>query len=266
MVNTARRQRERDGVLRPGPIERAGAVRLEEQERTATMEAARARKASQRVHERQREEDVQLLASERLQNGVEDHMSVRDLNRVSLRIAQYIVGELRSCPGPLSRRDVVEKVMRHNTIWPLLPVYYPRPQDAKVMHGFIENYKNELQLVKMANSNELLARKSALLDAAVSLGVDGVTALSRVLDTSAGSINIAMNRRVYGLNPEEAVPRLHINHLKREGLSDYIKLQIELWWNNQTRVSPNKKDLVKHRIGRNLWVEPHPHTTSARRR
>jgi hypothetical protein len=60
-------------------------------------------------------------------------MSVRDLNRVSLRIAQYIVGKLRSCPGPLSRRDVVKRVMRHNTIWPLLHVYYLRPQDAKVM-------------------------------------------------------------------------------------------------------------------------------------
>jgi hypothetical protein len=148
--------------------------------------------------------------------------------------------------------------MRHNTIWPLLLVYYPRPQDAKVMHGFIENYKNELQLVKMANSNELLARKSALLDIAVSLGVDGVTALSRVLDTSTGSINMAMNRRVYGLNLEEAMPRLRINRQKREGLSNYIKLQFELWWNNQIRVLPNKKDLVKHRIGRNLWVEPHP--------
>jgi hypothetical protein len=84
----------------------------------------------------------------------------------------------------------------------------------------------------MANSNELLARKSALLDVAVSLGVDGVTALSRVLDTSACSINIAMNRRLYGLDPEEAMPRLRINHQKREGLSDYIKLQIELWWNS----------------------------------
>jgi hypothetical protein len=83
--------------------------------------------------------------------------------------------------------------------------------------------------VKMASFNELLAKKSALLDAAVSLGVDGVTALSHVLDTSAGSINIAMNRRVYGLNHEEAMPRLCINRQKREGLSDYVKHQIKLW-------------------------------------
>jgi hypothetical protein len=109
---------------------------------------------------------------------VEDHLPVREMNRISLRIAQYIVGELRSCPGPSSRRDVLERVMRHNIVWLLLPAYYPRPQEAKVIHNFIENFKHELHLVKMANSNEFLARKSALLDAAVSLGIDGVNALS----------------------------------------------------------------------------------------
>ena len=102
--------------------------------------------------------------------------------------------------------------------------------------------------MKVANSNERLARKSVLLDAAVSLGVDGVSALSRVLDTFASSINIAMNRRVYGLSPEEIVPRLRLNRQKRGGLSYYVKLQIEIWWNRQTKVSPNKKDVVKHRV------------------
>jgi hypothetical protein len=116
MVITARRQWVQHGVHRPDPAERAIAMRLEEEERTTTIEASRARKASQRACKRQREEEARLLASERLQNGIEDHMSVRDLNRISLRIAQYIVGELRSCPSPLSRRDVVKRVMRHNTI------------------------------------------------------------------------------------------------------------------------------------------------------
>ena len=103
-------------------------------------------------------------------------MFVREINRVSLRIAQFIIGELWGCPGPSSRKDVVESLMKHNSFWLLLPAYYPRPQEAKVIHAFMENFKNELQLVKMAKSNDLLARKSALLDAVVSLGVDGVSA------------------------------------------------------------------------------------------
>jgi len=62
-----------------------------------------------------------------------------------------------------------------------------------------------LQLVKVANSSELLARKSALLDAAVSLRIDEVRPLSRALDTSTKSINIALSRRVYALGSQDAV-------------------------------------------------------------
>ena len=112
--------------------------------------------------------------------------------------------------------------------------------------------------MKIANSNDLLARKSALLDAAVSLGVDGVSALSRVLETSIGSLILAMRRRVLAANLDEKMPRLHLNRQKREGLSDYIKQQVVEWWNNQTKVSPNKKDIVRHNVGRNEWDEPHP--------
>ena len=148
--------------------------------------------------------------------------------------------------------------MKHNSFWPLLPEYYPRPQEAKVIHALMENFKNELQLVKMANSNDLLARKSALLDVVVSLGVDGVSVWARVLKTSTNSLNLAMNRRVYGFNSDERVPRLRLNRQKREGLSDYIKEQVEEWWNSETKVSPNKKDIVRHILGRKLCAEPHP--------
>jgi hypothetical protein len=102
----------------------------------------------------------------------------------------------------------LERVIRHNIVWLLLLVYYPRPQEAKVIHNFIENFKHELQLVKVANSNEFLARKSALLDATVSLGIDGVTTLSRVLDTSTESINLVFHRRVYASDVVERIPRL----------------------------------------------------------
>lgn len=40
------------------------------------------------------------------------------MNRVPLQIAQFIVGELRGCLGPYSRKEVVERVMRHNSVWP----------------------------------------------------------------------------------------------------------------------------------------------------
>ena len=258
MSNTAKRQRVRHGISRPGPAARLNEARLQEAQQAAVTDAAKERKARQRARDRERHEETLVLASVLPDDDVQDSMTVRELNRMSLRIAQYVVEELRSCPGPSSRRDVMERVMRHNTISPLLPVYYARPQEAKVIHSFIENFKNELQLVKVANSSERLARKSALLDAAVSLGIDGVRPLSRVLDTTQASISIALSRRVYAPNQADTVCSLRLHRKKREGLSDYVKRCIEAWWNGQTKVSPNKKDIVRHRVSRRVWAEPHP--------
>lgn len=139
------------GISQLGPGARAVAARLEEEERTPTREMARAHKALQRARERKREEERRGLASKPLHNDMVDRILVRELKWISLQIVRYIVGELRSFPGPSSRRDVIERVMRHNIFWPFLPVYHPRPQEAKVIHGFIEDFKKELQLVKVAN-------------------------------------------------------------------------------------------------------------------
>ena len=143
MGNTAKRQRLRQGISRPGPAARLAEARLQEDLRAVVTERARERKALQRARDRQRHKETLVLASVPPDHEVEDALTARELNLISLRIAQYIVEELRSCPGPSSRRDVMERVMRHNTISPLLPVYYARPQEAKVIHSFIENFKND---------------------------------------------------------------------------------------------------------------------------
>ena len=78
--------------------------------------------------------------------------------------------------------------------------------------------------MKIANSHDLLARKSALLDAAVSSGCNvRVNALSRVLDTTKQSISIAMRRRVPDVDSQRLLPKLHLSRQKRAGLSDYVK-------------------------------------------
>ena len=241
MGNIGKRQRVRNGISRPGPAAKATAARLHEEQHTLVAQNARERKSRQRSRDRERHKEALILASTTPNVEVEDSLLVKELNRISLRVAQYLVQELRCCPSPQSRRDVVERVLRHNSVSPSLLEYYARPQEAKVIHLFIENFKNELQLVKVANSNELLARKSALLDAAVSLGIDGVRPLSRVLEMSTRSITVALNRRIQVGDTEETILGLRLHRKKKGGLSDYVKHCIELWWNVQTKVSPNRK-------------------------
>ena len=75
----------------------------------------------------------------------------------------------------------MERVLGHSTLSSFLRDCYYGPQEARARNAFIESFKRELDLVKFANSHDLLARKSALLDAAVSLGFTRVCALSRVV-------------------------------------------------------------------------------------
>ena len=100
-------------------------------------------------------------------------------------------------------------MLRHCTISPFLPDYYHPPQDARARDAFVDNFKHELGLVKVANSHELLAQKSALLDAVVSSGCNvRVNALSRVLDTTKHSISIAMRRIVPKVDSQGFLPKL----------------------------------------------------------
>jgi hypothetical protein len=183
----------------------------------------------------------------------EDDMLERSKHQVALRLAQYIVEELKSCPSPRSRREVLEKLLNHNTILPLLPEYYPRLAEARATFMFIESFRIELQAVAMGHSRDTLARKGALMDAAVSAGFQRLGSLSRVLQTNPRNINAALERRL-GLDaPSFAL----LMRKKQSGLSEYIRSTVRTWWHQHTRVSPNKKDVTRHRVGFKEYNE-HP--------
>ena len=259
MGNTAKRRRVREGIARPGPAERAAEVEALEAQRVVIASAARERKSRQRVRDRERVAESLVLAHDTAEQAAARSFTVRENSRISLRISQAIVQELKQCPNLAGRRDVMERVLRHSTVSPFLPDCYHRPQEARARDAFIDNFKNELRLVKVANSHDYLARKSALLDAAVSCGSNvRVGALSRILDTTKESISIALKRRLPEEDSQGLLPKLRLSRQPRAGISDYVKECILHWWEIQTKVSPNKKDIVRHRIGRKLWLEPHP--------
>ena len=149
---------------------------------------------------------------------------MRENSRISLKICQAIVQELKECPNLAGQRDVMERMLHHYTIYPFLLDCYHHPQDARARDAFINSFKHELGLVKIANSHDLLAQKSALLDAAVNSGCNvQVIALSRVLDTTKQSISIAIRRRVPDVDSQGLFPKLRLSRQKRASLSDYVK-------------------------------------------
>lgn len=45
-----------------------------------------------------------------------------------------------------------------------------------------------------------------------------------------------------------------LERAKRVGLSDYVKETVRAWWHGRSRVSPNKKDVTRRRLGRNEYT------------
>jgi hypothetical protein len=252
MGNSKRRKQRQDGIMRQGPNARAFKLQRQENQRLLRVEAARLRQSWHRVTIQEAKEISRALAAEN-PGGEEDDMSEQSKHRVSLWMAQYIVEELKSCLGPRSKREVLEKLLNHNTISPLLSEYYPRPAEARATFMFIESFRIELQAVMTGHSRDTLARKGALMDAAVSTGFQRLGSLYKVLQTSPSNINAALERRLRLDAPSFAL----LMRKKQPGLSEYIRSTVRMWWHQHTRVSPNKKDVTRHCVGPKEYDE-HP--------
>ena len=168
-----------------------------------------------------------------------------------------ICDELNLLPGSLSRQTILEKVLWHNQVWPLLPYYYPRHIEVKNIHYLIQSLKAELQSLAIPFSNNMLSKKGALLDAAISGTVGGVRALARVLGTKPENIQAALERRD---NFKEGVPRFTPlrRQKKKDGSTQYTTEVVQAWWHSRTRVSPNRKDIVNKGGGLKKGGETHP--------
>lgn len=242
MDNAAKQKRSREGISRSGPAERALQAELLEVQRREKAERDQVYQRTRREKMRSKAEGAASLAIKNVASEV-DVLSTRESSRVAQRILECIDEELRSCPSPLSRQDVLEKVLRHNTVWPLLPYYYPRPTEAKSIHIFLESFRAELQDLSIPFSNHMLSRKGALLDAAVGVGVGGVRALARVLGTKADNIMAALARKTEMPKGTSRFAPLQ-RHKRQDGTTVYTSQVVQVWWHENTTVSSNKKDVV----------------------
>lgn len=248
---------QRSSTRRPGPAERAAlmesaeATRLEKAERNRVYQQRHREKSSVRLEGGEKEISTRDTTTDEV-----DYISPRDASRVAQKIVTSISHELNALPGPQCRQTVFEKVLRHNQVWPLLPYYYPRHLEAKSIHDLIQSFRSELQSLSIPFSNNMLVRKGALLDAAVSGSVGGVRALARVLGTKPENIQAALERRE---EYEEGAPRfVPLRRQKRiDTTTTYTVESVKAWWHSHTRVSPNRKDVVNKGGGVKRGGETH---------
>lgn len=181
MGNEANRQRTRLGIIRPGPQGRATAAAAAEVKRAYLAEQSRLRMQKYRERVGTRDRNIEILRHSGEGSVESSGMGERQSTLKSAKLAMSIMAELQDCPTATCKSTVLEKLLNHNGIWPMLPEYYPRSSEAKTIHSFLQSYRQELQAVKGAHSKTFLARKGVLLDAAVSDVSSSMRGLSRVL-------------------------------------------------------------------------------------
>lgn len=181
MGNERNRLRTRFGIIRPGPEGRSAAAARAEVKRAAAAEASRLRMRAYRA--RLAEDATTVERNRRSGEGSMESSGFgeRLTSRKSNKLARAIIEELEACQTQCDKSSIMEKVLNHDSVWPHLPDYYPRPSEAKSIFTFLRSFRNELQSVKTAHSKEFLARKGVLLDAAVREGIEGTRVLGRVL-------------------------------------------------------------------------------------
>ena len=104
----------------------------------------------------------------------------------------------------------------------------------------------------------MLSRKGALLDAAVSGTIGGVTrVLARVLGTKPENIQAALERQD---DFKEGVPRFTPvrRQKRRDGSTQYTTEVVQAWWHSHTKISLNRKDIVNKGGGLKKGGESHP--------
>lgn len=240
-----RLQERRAGFKRKGPRGRAddyNAIR----ECLRDGEAERQRRRRQLVREREEEARGLVVPDEKL--GVGREMSPREKSLLLAEIVDFFILKMQGCPEVSSRMKIMELFLDNERIFPFLPEYYPRGEDAKAQFEFLKNYQLELDAVKGVQSADMLARKAVLLDAAISTRVTCTKALSRVLKVHPGNLRVAITRR--SSMRFLAKPFALAKRKKRPGLPAKTKDLVTKWWTEETRVSPNRKEIVQK------WTSP----------
>jgi hypothetical protein len=122
----------------------------------------------------------------------------------------------------------------------------------------VQNLKEDLNEVKGVHSVEELAYKGAILNSVVGGGITAgqISRYSRILGTHHANIKRAAMRREFAVQEGSSLWRLP-TWKQRPGLSENTVESIVAWWTTEMRVSPNKKEMTRNRIGPNEHEE-HP--------
>ena len=181
----------------------------------------------------------------------------RSLHSKANRVIEVLEAELISCPGSASRAKLFHILWSHPSVTQNLPEFYLPPKEAKAQMEVIANLQRELDAVKGVQSTNKLVVRGALLSAAVSTEVSNLRAIAKVLKTSPSNVENARHRRHHLQSSGSSVWAAPRRRQRSDVLTEEVVTAVGCWWAAETRVSPNKKDVVRKRIPGGRTAEEH---------
>ena len=260
-AGVSRHREGRPAEVRPGPRTRAAAVEADVHER--------------RNRDTLRQQDYRVRRQNSLTSGTEYGASSGNqsaegsvgsphratfrstVNRHADRISRTLIEDLLRLDNADLRAAVLQKVFSHVHVRPLLPDYYPTPADAVAERNILNSIRAELQRTKIPQTSGKLARKRAILEAAVSEIDADFSKFHRIMGLKKTNFHGALERLRSASTVEGARFGVPTRRKRQGGISDAVRFAVTTWWTEETRVSPNRKDIRRKRLGCNLY-DTHP--------
>ena len=154
----------------------------------------------------------------------------------------------------------VLKILGQLVLKDMVPPFLRDPTALQLGHSVLGSFKDGLQthLVGLRKAKSVLA-KNIVTTFAVAPGIGSQKGVAGLLGVDRRNIKKALARRVLLDNTKDAFWLGDQRRVRSDGLPDVVKKIITKWWEEETTISPNRKDIVRKWIGPKLYIEHATH-------
>ena len=185
-----------------------------------------------------------------------DHLENDLVNRAVKKVVDYLHLETEN----FSKRDkkmVLNGILEHPKI---REFYDTGRQGDNLSTMLVNNLKSTLQSMKKKNDELVLKRSSLMMilkgDIDNPLQEMNISELAKLLGVTRKVLYATINRLSI-VEQGTSLLKMTMKSRPYNHVTTEVKELINLFWKNESRVSPNKKDVCRRRLGRNRY-EQHP--------
>lgn len=149
-----------------------------------------------------------------------------------------------------------QPVLKH-----IVPPFLSDPDAVKLRHEVIGSFQDGLQthLVGLRKAKSLLAKNIVTTLAVAPGGLGSERGVASLLGVDRRNIKKALARRVLLDNSQDAFWLRDLRRVRSAAISSSNKKTITNWWEEETTVSPNRKDIIRKWIAPKVYIEHATH-------